>query len=84
MKKIKIALLFASLSMIMSSCLVSSTHETTGNPIGKKEGYMKGRPLGKSKIGVAEAAKKGGISKIGSVDINYYRSGKISIRVTGE
>lgn len=74
MKKIKQICMLLALPIIMSSCIVMSTHETTGNPIGKKVGYVKGRTFGKLNTSIAEAAKKGGITKIGSIDINYYWS----------
>lgn len=74
MKKAKMLSLASAFAMLMTSCVVISTHETTGNPIGTKVGYIKGRTFGKLNTAVAEAAKKGGITKIGSVDINYYWS----------
>lgn len=77
-------IMLLALPVCLSSCLVMTRHQTTGNPIGTKEGYVKGRLVGNNDIGIATAAKKGGISKIGSVDIYYYATGRVAIRVTGE
>lgn len=80
----KTSLLFIALAACMTSCVIGSRHFTTGNPIGTKEGYVKSKNFMSSDAGFAAAAKKGGITKIGSVDINYYSNGKMSVRVTGE
>lgn len=77
-------LLILVIPMLFTSCVVMTTHRTTGNPIGTKEGYIKGRLLGSTDVGISTAAKLGGITKIGSVDVYYYMSGKMAIKVTGE
>jgi hypothetical protein len=84
MIKLKTTILVTALAAVMSSCLVATRHYTTGNPIGTKEGYVKGSIAGNSDAGIATAAKLGQITKIGSVDIYYYASGKVAIRVSGE
>jgi len=84
MKKIKQLTLLAALSVMMSSCVIYSTHHITGNPIGTKEGFVKSKNIGNSDAGLAAAAKKGGITKIGSVDVFFYSTGKLGVKVTGE
>ncbi|MGZ3899608.1 MAG: hypothetical protein ACXVNM_04530 [Bacteroidia bacterium] len=84
MMRIKKLALVAIMPLMMSSCLIMSTHHTTGNPIGTKEGYVKSKMAGNFDAGIGAAAKKGGITKIGSVDIYYYSSGKFAVKVTGE
>lgn len=84
-------IMLLALPACLSSCLVMTEHRTTGNPIGSKEGYHKGR-LGDTEIGISVAAKKGGISKVGSVDVYHYGFRyygmpfvlKTAVRVTGE
>ena len=84
MKK-RTMMIMAAVSLLLSSCVVSQQHYATGNPIGTKIGTMKKTRLKKDfQAGIAYAAKNGGISKIGSVDLKYYMSGKIAITVTGE
>jgi hypothetical protein len=71
--------------LFLSSCVVAMSHQVTGNPVGTKEGYVKSSPVAKDNdIGIAAAAKKGGITKIATVDIKYFASGKIAVTVTGE
>lgn len=89
MKKLKKLAVLMVLPALVSSCIVSSTHYTTGNPIGNKVGYMKGKNTkGDPTIAIANAAKLGGITTIGSVDIYYYYffpiTGKMAIKVSGE
>ncbi|MDX2174710.1 MAG: hypothetical protein SFY56_16520 [Bacteroidota bacterium] len=84
MKKLKLAPLFLAVPVIMSSCVVMSTHRTTGNPVGTKEGFVKSKNIGNSDAGIAAAAKKGGITKIATVDVFYYSNGKLGVKVTGE
>jgi len=73
------------LPLFLSSCVVAMSHQVTGNPLGTKEGYIKSSPVAKDNdIGIAAAAKKGGITKIATVDVKYYASGKIAVKVTGE
>lgn len=69
---------------MMSSCVIYTEHVVTQNSIGTKVGEIKKTTVKKDFGGVAEAAKNGGITKIGAVDIKYYLSGKVSIRVAGE
>jgi len=83
MKKKAYSLLLA-VPLFATSCVIGSYHHTTGNPIGTKEGYVKSKNFQDSDAGLAAAAKKGGITKIGSVDIYTYSNGKIAVRVTGE
>jgi hypothetical protein len=82
--KNKANILLLALPVLITSCITGSYHHTTGNPIGTKEGYVKSKNLMSSDAGLAAAAKKGGITKIGSVDIYTYSNGKIAVRVTGE
>jgi hypothetical protein len=84
MKKFKTLLLVAAMPVIMSSCIIASYHQTTGNPIGTKEGYKKSSNFKSFDVGIGAAAKEGKITKIGSVDIKIYSTGKISTKVTGE
>ena len=71
--------------LFLSSCVIATSHQVTGNPVGTKEGYVKTSPaLKNNDIGIAAAAKKGGITKIATVDVKYYSSGKIAVTVTGE
>lgn len=83
MKKTKFLLAIASMPLLMNSCIVYSNHTITGNPIGTKQGYVKSK-MGSFDAGLAAAAKKGKITKIGSVDIKVYALGKFSVNVTGE
>ncbi len=84
MKK-RTLMILAAVPLLLSSCVMTREHYATGNPIGTKVGTMKKSRLKKDfQAGVAYAAKNGGISKIGSVDLKYYMSGKIAITVTGE
>jgi hypothetical protein len=84
MKK-RTLVIMAALPFLLGSCVLYSEHYATGNPIGTKIGTMKKARLKKDfATGVAYAAKNGGISKIGSVDLKYYASGKIAVTVTGE
>lgn len=84
MKKTKTLACIATLPFLLGSCVVMSNHHTTGNPIGTKQGFVKSKLVGNFDAGIAAAAKKGGITKIGSVDFKYYSNGKISVTVTGE
>ncbi len=83
MKESKVFLTVVACFALLSSCVVSSQHIVTGNPVGSKVGYIKTKAK-KNFDGVAGTAKKGGIKKIATVDIKYYAAGKISIKVTGE
>lgn len=74
----------AALPLLMSSCVIMSSHHTTGNPIGTKVGFVKSKLTKSFDVGIAAAAKEGKITKIGSVDIKFYSTGKISVKVTGE
>lgn len=71
----------------LTSCVMSSAHYTTGNPVGTKVGFITVKPQGVKKVadaGISAAAKAGGITKIGTVDIKTYSSGTIKVKVTGE
>lgn len=53
----------------LSSCVVYETHTVTGNPIGTKKGVAKANAFqSDADYSMRTAAKKGKISKIGSVD----------------
>lgn len=84
MEKLTKSILFLALPVMLGSCVVMSQHTTTGNPIGTKVGFVKSKLIGNFDAGIAAAAKQGGITKIGSVDIKYYATGKLSVTVTGE
>lgn len=77
-------LLMALAPLLLGSCVVSRTHVTTGNPVGTKVGYVKFKVKKDFNYGVADAARQGKITKIGSVDTKWYITGKVSVRVTGE
>ena len=63
-------LVFAGIAgAILSSCTVAATHTATGNPVGTKVGVAKSKIFGDSDHSIQAAAKNGGITKIGSVDI---------------
>ncbi|MES2138841.1 MAG: hypothetical protein V4511_03985 [Bacteroidota bacterium] len=84
MKKIKFILVLGVMPLLLNSCVVMSSHVTTGNPIGTKTGVVKSKLVGDSDSGIAAAAKEGKITKIGSVDIKFLTSGKLVVIVTGE
>jgi hypothetical protein len=85
MKKMKFITLVAALPLIMSSCVIYSSHWTTGNPIGTKTGESRTKLFSKtSDAGIGAAAKAGKITKIGSVDIKRTSFGSIIVTVTGE
>jgi hypothetical protein len=84
MKKFKIPILIGFLPVLLSSCVVWSSHTITGNPVGTKVGYVKSSLTTDFDAGIGAAAKSGKISKISTVDVKLYMSGKMSVRVTGE
>jgi hypothetical protein len=70
MKKI---FLLASAALIMASCSVSGPWMATNNKVGSKRGEAKrkiifGFTFGHTDLGLATAAKNGGITKIATVD----------------
>lgn len=87
---------------LMASCTMTRPYTATNNSLGEKTGISKtniifgssaGDNLGagliitNKKFGVIEAAKKGGISTIGAVDVkttNYLFFTKVEIIVSGE
>ena len=79
----KLILGVGALALFLNSCVIMSTHATTGNPIGTKTGVVKSS-LGNSDAGIAAAAKEGKITKIGSVDVKVLSNGKMIVMVTGE
>lgn len=103
MKNLKSIILSISTVAFMASCSLTSPVTATSNPIGSKEGRSSTMLIGgalagygqlgvgmistNGNYGVIEAAKKGGINKIGSVDIkvtNYIIFKKCEIIVSGE
>ena len=81
MKIIKKLLICSFLVGGMSSCVVYDNHTVTGLPIGSKKEMIKGNTT------VQEVAKKGDISKIGSVQVrwtSYILFTKKKTIVTGE
>ena len=84
MRKLKFITLIAALPVLMTSCVIMSTHVTTGNPIGTKVGYIKSKMIGSFDAGIGAAAKQGKITKIGSCDIVLLSTGKFIVKVTGE
>lgn len=67
---IKKFLLIGGLSVLMStSCMLSQEYQLTGKPIGTKVGVAKSSWLLSGEFGVKDAAKNGGITKIGAVEI---------------
>ena len=84
MKKMKFITLVAAMPLIMSSCVIYSSHWTTGNPIGTKEGTSSSKFIGNFDSGIGAAAKNGKITKIGSVDVKRTSFGRIIVTVTGE
>jgi len=83
MKK-RTLLVMAALPLLLSSCVIYSEHYATGNPVGTKIGTHKSKLRKDFNHGIAYAAKTGGISKIATVDMKQYMSGKIKVTVTGE
>lgn len=86
MKKIaKTLAIMAAVPLLMSSCVMAISHQVTGNPVGSKVGTVKTKTLKVVQdAGIGAAAKKGGITKIATVDIVYYTTGSIKVTVTGE
>lgn len=84
MKKLRLIPIIAALPLFMASCVIMEHHVTTGNPIGTKEGIVKSKLVGNFDGGIGAAAKQGGITKIGSVDIYLLSTGKFIVKVTGE
>jgi hypothetical protein len=72
-KKTGILMLVGAFTLLsLSSCVISSSHYTTGNPVGNKEGYITVKPKGVKRVadaGISAAANAGGITKIGTGDI---------------
>ena len=83
MKNLRTIVLLAGIPLMMSSCVLWSRHITTGNPVGNKQGISKTKLTGNFDAGIGAAAKNGGITKIGLVDIKFYMSGKIKVVVSG-
>lgn len=83
-KKLTTGALLLAMPFLLGSCVIWSQHYTTGNPIGTKTGFVKSKLVGNFDAGIGAAAKQGGITKIGSVDIKYYSTGNLSVKVTGE
>ncbi len=98
MKKILGGILVVAL---VSSCSLTRPYAVTNNYIGNKQGVSKttilfGQSAGdqlstgivsNKNFGVIEAAKNGGIEKIGSVDVkttNYVVFQRVEVIVTGE
>ena len=87
---------------LLASCSVTRPYAVTNNAIGSKEGKSSttvvfgsssgqqlavGLIVTNGKFGVIEAAKKGGIDKVATVDVkttNFYLFQKVEIIVTGE
>lgn len=94
-------LIVVAFGLTVSSCSTIIPVTATNNPIGNKEGVSKtsilfgkasrsnlgaGLVLNKD-YGVVDAAKKGGINKVATVDLkvtNYYIFTKAELIVTGE
>jgi len=77
--------LIAAIPLFLSSCVIASRHYTTGNPVGNKEGFVKTKIISlEQDLGIGAAAKQGNITKIATVDIKVFMSGRMSVRVTGE
>lgn len=101
MKNLKLAFVGLMSTVVLSACSVTLPYTATNNPIGSKKGSSKttilfggasqqnlgyGLVLNKN-YGVIEAAKKGKIERIATVDIkitNYIIFTKAEIKVTGE
>ena len=96
----KIISLFAITALVIS-CQTTRPYTATNNPIGSKKGasetsFILGVSSGENLVsgivlnkefGVIDAAKKGNINKIATVDVkytNYLLFGKAKIIVTGE
>jgi len=59
----------AAVAIILSSCTVSHTITVTNNPVGTKKGVAKGSNFSKDlDITAEKACKKGGITKIGTME----------------
>jgi len=87
MKRIQNVVAVLAISLGLSSCVIYESYTVTGNPIGTKKGVVKSK-TGSTKIDVSmkAAAKKGGITKIGSVDtkVTTFLTTKYITVVTGE
>lgn len=92
MKNIKKYLLVLAAGSILTSCSISGPLMVTNNPIGSKRGVAERTiwfniTFGHTDLGVATAAKNGGITKIATVDwkvtSKLFRS-TYSTVVTGE
>lgn len=69
MRKVKNLLFLGFVAASLSSCVVYQTHTVTGNPIWTKKGVAKASALKpNAAFTMQAAAKKGKITKIGSVD----------------
>lgn len=87
MKRIQSIVAVFAIAFGLSSCVISESHTVTGNPIGTKKGVVKNKAKDtKIDVSVRAAAKKGGITKIGSVDTRttQFFSIKYETVVTGE
>jgi len=87
---------------LMASCTITRPYTATNNSLGTKKGISKtniilgtssgdnlaaGLIVTNKNFGVIEAAKKGGINKIGAVDVkttNYIFFTKVEVIVSGE
>jgi hypothetical protein len=85
---------------LMASCTITRPYAVTNNPIGSKRGVSKtstfisypselaaGVFVSNKNFGVIEAAKKGKINKVATVDVkktNYLFFQKVEVIVTGE
>ena len=83
MKLTKLFVIAAVSSVSLSSCVVYQSHSTTGNPVGTKKGVSESKIAQSFDAGIATAAKKGGITKIATVDVKQTLT-KITVTVTGE
>jgi hypothetical protein len=85
-KIIKFFGIVTAVPLLMSSCIIATSHQVTGNPVGTKEGFSKAKyGMGDDNdAGISAAAKNGGITKIATVDIKVYSDGSVKTIVTGE
>ena len=67
---------------VMMGFRVMSSHHTTGNPIGTRR-LFKGNLIG-NLMPASLPPQKLNKTKIGSVDVYLFSTGKIAVRVTGE
>lgn len=86
MAKLKLLSIMALVAFALSSCVVQQSHMITGASVGSKVGIAKTNMFNAGGNTLEAAAKNGGITKIGTVDIKttVFIIPFFKITVTGE